>query len=106
MAKSLRELLALDGLAVPPPIDDDGGGAEAALQAARAALALAFDADGESARAKLRHACERGDVGKAVVRDSTVDPVWAGVRAWRAGVPVADDPPEKLGKYGSTCLRE
>ena len=104
LADSLRELLALDGLGDPPEVVD-AGGIEAALQAARAALALAFDAHGDAAREGLRRACERGDVNKALVRDSTVDPLWAAVRAWRQGEPLADDPPEKFGKYGSAGLR-
>ena len=110
LATSLRELLPLDALApaVDPAATEAIAPADAALRAARAALAGEFAAHGDTARELLRAACEGGHVSKTYSKDSVVDPVWQALREWVAD-PLDRDPgvdAKKLGYYRSTCLRE
>jgi exodeoxyribonuclease V beta subunit len=108
LATALRDLLPLDAL-LPAP--DPGAlaahaPADAALRAARAALADAFAHGGEAAHALLREACARKQVHATYSKDSAIDPVWEALHAWH-GDPLDRDPPHaNVGNYGTTHLRK
>ena len=103
LADSLRELVVLDVLQPAPRADD--GSADAAMTAARKALAAAFREHGEAARALLRKALAEGSVNKTVVKDEAVDPVWIALDEWLQTSCERDPATNKLENFASDRLQ-
>lgn len=104
LAKSLRDLLALDAL-LPVPVEPADDGSEAALTQAQAAVLDAYRAQGAQAKTAIDKAMADGVMNGNRFRESTVTVAWAALHSWAEAGGTGDLNPS-VGLFGSAALCE
>ena len=106
LAKTLKALLAVDGLAPEAATITDDDEAESLLSRAADAMADTFRRHGDDAREQLRRSHASGAIHRTRSKDEAVDPVWASLVLWQSDPTRVEGLHRNLVWYGSAALRE